>query len=34
LERAAIERKEKWMERRYFSMPAAPEAEAEFRKSA
>jgi transposase-like protein len=30
----AIERNEKWMERRYLSMPEAPQAEAELRKSA
>jgi transposase-like protein len=30
----AIERNEKWMERRYLSMPGAPQAEAELRKSA
>jgi putative transposase len=30
----AIERNEQWMERRYFNMPEAPQAEAELRKSA
>ncbi|HEY0151230.1 MAG TPA: IS256 family transposase [Longimicrobium sp.] len=30
----AIERNEKWMERRYFSMPETPQAEPELRKSA